>query len=131
VAADEREQGLRANLNYGHTFGHGIEAVTQYRRFLHGEAVALGMHAAGALAAELGLVDAAFVERQRACLSAYGLPVAWPELPVTETFAMMRHDKKVRAGTMKFIVPDRLGHVVQRTDVAEAQARRALEALRN
>ena len=131
VAADEREQGLRANLNYGHTFGHGIEAVTQYRRFLHGEAVALGMHAAAALAAELGLVDAAFVERQRACLAAYGLPVAWPELPVTETFAMMRHDKKVRAGTMKFIVPDRLGHVVQRTDVAEAQARRALETLRN
>jgi len=131
VAADEREHGLRANLNYGHTFGHGIEAVTEYRQFLHGEAVALGMNAAAALAAGLGMVDDAFVERQRACLAAYGLPVAWPDLPVEETLAMMKHDKKVRAGAMKFIVPDRLGHVVQRTDVAEDQARRALEALRH
>lgn len=130
VAEDEREHGLRANLNYGHTFGHGIEAVTHYEKFLHGEAVALGMHAAGHLALELGLVDRAFVERQRACIAAYGLPVAWPDIPVDATLAAMKHDKKVRAGTMKFVVADRLGHVVQRTDVTEDQARRALEALR-
>jgi 3-dehydroquinate synthase len=130
VAEDEREQGLRANLNYGHTFGHGIEAVTHYRQFLHGEAVALGMQAAGALAADLGMVSEGFVERQRACLSAYGLPVTWAKLPVDETIEAMRRDKKVRGGTMKFILADRVGHVVQRTDVTEEQARRALESLR-
>ncbi len=130
VAEDETEQGVRANLNYGHTFGHGIEAVTHYERFLHGEAIALGMIAAGALARELGLVDAAFEARQRACIAAYGLPVAWPEIPVDGTLDAMRRDKKARAGTMKFVVADRIGHVVHRTDVTEAQARRALEALR-
>ncbi|MBI5092046.1 MAG: 3-dehydroquinate synthase [Candidatus Hydrogenedentes bacterium] len=130
VAEDEREEGRRANLNYGHTFGHGIEAVTGYKQFLHGEAIALGMIAAGALAEDLGLVDAAFVERQKRCLEAYGLPVAWNEIPVDETLALMKHDKKARAGTMKFIVVDRMGHAVQRTDITEAQARRALEALK-
>lgn len=130
VAQDEREEGLRATLNYGHTFGHGIEAATGYTRFLHGEAVALGMQAAGILARKLGLVDDAFVERQKACLRAYGLPVAWPDIPIAETFAAMKRDKKARSGKMKFIVADRLGHVVQRTDVTEAQALAAIEALR-
>ncbi len=129
VSQDEREKGLRANLNYGHTFGHGIEAVTHYEKFLHGEAIALGMHAAGVLSRELGLVDTEFVERQRNCLAAYGLPVSWPEMPVDETLELMKHDKKVQAGTMKFIVIDKLGHAVQRTDVDESQARNALEAL--
>lgn len=130
VSADETEQGLRANLNYGHTFGHGIEAVTEYKHFLHGEAIALGMCAAGALALELNLVDNAFVERQRDCIAAYGLPVNWNELPVDETLAAMKHDKKVRAGKMKFVVADRMGHVLHRTDVTEDQARSALEAIR-
>jgi 3-dehydroquinate synthase len=131
VAEDEREHGLRAILNYGHTFGHGIEAVTGYGRFLHGEAVALGMCAAGALARGLAMVDAAFEQRQRACIEAYGLPVAWADLPVEDTLAAMRRDKKVRAGAMKFIVADGIGHVVQRTDVTEDQARRALDAVRS
>jgi len=129
VAADEREEGQRADLNYGHTFGHAIEAASGYTRFLHGEALALGMHAAAVLAAELGMVDAAFVKRQRAALVAYGLPVSWPGIPMDKTLAAMKHDKKVQAGTIKFILPDRMGHVVQRTDVTEPQACRALEAL--
>ena len=129
VAEDEREQGVRANLNYGHTFGHGIEAVSGYTRFLHGEAVALGMHAAGALASDLGLVDRAFCERQHACLASYGLPVSWPALPVDATLEAMRRDKKARAGTLKFVVADRMGHVVHRTDITEGQARKALLAL--
>jgi 3-dehydroquinate synthase len=131
VAEDEYEQGRRADLNYGHTFGHAIESATAYRRFLHGEAVALGMHAAALLAADLGLVDRAFVQRQRACLAAYGLPVSWSELPVDDTLQVMHHDKKARAGALRFIVPDRLGHVVHRTDVPETQVRNVLEALRN
>ena len=130
VAEDETEQGRRANLNYGHTFGHGIESVTRYTKFLHGEAIGLGMHAAGHLAKALGLVDMMFVERQRACLESYGLPVHWPELPVDETLALMKHDKKARRGTMKFVVADAMGHVVHRTDVTEVQARAALEAVR-
>ncbi len=131
MAQDEREHGLRANLNYGHTFGHGIEAVTRYEVYLHGEAIALGMHAAAALSRDLGLIGGEIVERQRACLAAYGLPVAWPELPVDEVLAAMRRDKKARAGTMKFIVVDRIGRALQRTDVTEDQARAALESLRS
>lgn len=131
VAQDEREQGLRANLNYGHTFGHAIESVTHYARFLHGEAVALGMQAAGALAMELGLVDGAFLARQGACIAAYGLPATWAELPVDEALGLMKHDKKARGGRLKFVVPDRIGHVVHRTDVTEEQAKRAFEAIRN
>jgi 3-dehydroquinate synthase len=130
VAEDELEQGLRANLNYGHTFGHAFEAVTEYRHFLHGEAVALGMHSSAVLAAKLGVVDEAFVARQRKCMTAYGLPVAWPEIPVDETLALMKRDKKSRAGTLRFVLPDRMGHVVQRTDISEAQVRESLEALR-
>lgn len=129
VAEDETEQGLRANLNYGHTFGHGIESATEYRRFLHGEAIALGMCAAGVLAHQLGMVDAAFVARQRNCISAYGLPIRWPEIPVEAVLAAMRKDKKVRAGTMKFILAQGIGRVAQRTDIAENQARAALESL--
>ncbi|MCC6795323.1 MAG: 3-dehydroquinate synthase [Candidatus Hydrogenedentes bacterium] len=129
VSEDEHEHGVRANLNYGHTFGHGIEAASNYSQFLHGEAIALGMHAAATLARDLGMVDQAFVDRQRGCIEAYGLPVAWPQMPIDRVLEAMRHDKKVRAGTMKFIVPDLMGHVVHRTDVTVDQARTALEAL--
>jgi len=129
VAMDEREQGRRAELNYGHTFGHAIEAVSEYSLFLHGEAVALGMHAAGVLAHSLGMVGTDFVARQLACIEAYGLPVVWPELPVEAALRAMRHDKKARSGKLKLILPDRMGHVVQRTDVDDAQLRKAFEAL--
>jgi 3-dehydroquinate synthase len=129
VAEDEKENGARANLNYGHTFGHAIESVTNYEQFLHGEAIAIGMVAAGALAVELGMVDAAFDARQRKIFTDYGLPVSWAQLPADEVIEAMGKDKKVRAGTMKFIVADRIGHVVQRTDIAEAQVRAALAAV--
>ncbi|MEX2015998.1 MAG: 3-dehydroquinate synthase [Candidatus Hydrogenedentales bacterium] len=130
VATDEREQGLRANLNYGHTFGHAIESVTDYKQFLHGEAIALGMCAAGALAHDLGMVDAAFVRRQQVCIEGYRLPVPWPQIPVTATLSLMKHDKKVRSGKLKFILADRLGHVVQRDDVPVERVQQALEVLR-
>lgn len=131
VAGDEKEHGARANLNYGHTFGHAIESVTNYEVFLHGEAIALGMVAAGALARALGLVDDEFVARQRGIFEAYGLPVQWPELPADAVIQAMQKDKKVRAGTLKFIVADRMGHVIHRTDVTEAQVRQALLSLRD
>jgi len=130
VSVDEREEGIRANLNYGHTFGHAIETVSGYGKFLHGEAISIGMSAAGHLARALGLVDSAFVARQEACFRAYGLPTRWAELPVADTLEAMKRDKKVRTGTLKFIVADRMGHVVHRTDVTESQAHAALEAVR-
>lgn len=130
VSEDETEQGVRANLNYGHTFGHAIESVSHYKTFLHGEAIAIGMCAAAAMARALGMVDDDFVARQRACFAAYGLPTTWPTLPVDEALDAMKRDKKVRAGLMKFILPTRMGEVVQRTDISEAQARAALEAVR-
>jgi len=130
VSADEREFGLRANLNYGHTFGHGIEAASDYKKFLHGEAISLGMVAAGSLARALGLVGDEFVDRQERCLASYGLPIRWPEIPVDRVLDAMRYDKKARAGSLKFVVADEIGHAVQRTDVTLNQARAALESLR-
>lgn len=130
VSADEREEGRRADLNYGHTFGHAIEAATDYGRFLHGEAIALGMCAAGVLARDLGLVDGPFVERQRHCIESYGLPVKWPDIPVDATLSAMKYDKKARGGALKFVLADRFGHVVHRTGVGEDLVRRALDALK-
>lgn len=130
VAEDEKEHGARANLNYGHTFGHAIEAVSEYKLFLHGEAVAIGMCAAAALGRELGLVDDRFVARQAACIAAHELPTSWPDLPVDDCLVAMRKDKKVRAGTMKFVVPTGMGSVAQRTDISEEQAARAFAAVR-
>jgi 3-dehydroquinate synthase len=130
VAEDEREQGRRAILNYGHTFGHAIEAVTHYSQFLHGEAVALGMCAAGELARSLDMVTDDFVVRQRACCATYGLPTVFAALPVDEAVAAMHKDKKARAGLLKFVLARRMGEVVQRTDITDAQAREAFSVLR-
>lgn len=130
VAEDEREHGKRAILNYGHTFGHAIETVTRYERYLHGEAVALGMCAAGAMARDLGMAGEDFVARQRACCAAYGLPTSWPELPLEEAVAALRQDKKARAGRLTFILASGMGSVVQRNDIDEERMRAAFEAIR-
>lgn len=135
VAQDEREQNIRAILNYGHTFGHAIESATRYTRFLHGEAVALGMICAAQLAVDAGLLDAESARRQRDCIGACGLPVTWVEgfqslSAVDEAVALMKHDKKARSGALRFVLPDRIGHVVQRADISREQVRKAFEALR-
>ncbi|HOQ90492.1 MAG TPA: 3-dehydroquinate synthase [Candidatus Hydrogenedentes bacterium] len=129
VAADEREQGIRAHLNYGHTFGHAIETVSGYTRFLHGEAVSLGMCAAADLARRMGMVDDGFVSRQEACLAGLGLPVRWPELPVDAAMDAARKDKKSRAGVLRFVLPTRLGEVVVRDDVPAELARQAFASI--
>lgn len=130
VAEDEKEHGKRANLNYGHTFGHAIESVTRYTKFLHGEAIALGMCAAGALALDLGLVDESFVARQRACFEGYGLPTVWEDLPVAASLEAIKKDKKARAGTLKFVLATAIGSVVHRSDILEDQVRKAFESIR-
>ncbi len=112
VAADERETtGLRAVLNYGHTFAHALEAAGNYGALLHGEAVAMGMMCAARLAARLGRMDQALVDRQQALLEAWQLPLTLPDYPGEELVNLMYRDKKVAAGQLRFVLPDRLGHV--------------------
>ena len=110
VGADEREGGLRAILNYGHTFGHAIEAGLGYGEWLHGEAVGCGMVMATALSARLGMVDAAFVDRiERLCVRAR-LPVRAPALGAERYLQLMRGDKKSEAGEIRFVLIDQTGH---------------------
>ena len=114
VGQDEREGGLRAILNFGHTFGHAIEAGLGYGAWLHGEAVGCGMVLAADLSARLGLTDAALVPRlQRLCRLA-GLPVQAPPLPIARWLGLMRGDKKAEAGEIRFVLIDGLGRAVVR-----------------
>jgi 3-dehydroquinate synthase len=111
VAADEREEsGARAVLNFGHTVGHGIEALTQYRRFLHGEAVAIGMLAACRVSQTLGLCPPALGARVQALLGRAGLPTALRgELRGPQLAAAMRTDKKVAGGRVRFVAIEDIG----------------------
>jgi 3-dehydroquinate synthase len=112
VSQDERETtGLRAILNYGHTFGHAIEAKTAYGRFLHGEAIAIGMTMAGRLAVQLGMWNASCLERQSQLLSRLGLPIEFDDVPGHELVEAMMRDKKTEHGKINFILPTQLGHV--------------------
>lgn len=111
VAQDEREGGLRAILNYGHTFGHAVENLTGYSTFVHGEAVAIGMHAAAVFAAKLGLCDDSLITRQKKLLQDAGLPVQFPALDPDAVIASFYHDKKSSAGSLRFVLPTTIGHV--------------------
>jgi 3-dehydroquinate synthase len=128
VEQDEREEtGLRAVLNYGHTFAHAFEAVSGYGTWLHGEAVAAGMVYASMLAEALGRVDAEFTQRQRKLLQAFQLPVSIPsEWPADDLIAAMYRDKKTEAGKLRFVLPTRMGHVELVNGVAENLVRRVL-----
>ena len=114
VAQDERDEGLRAILNFGHTFGHAIEAGMGYGQWLHGEAVGCGMVMAAHLSQRLGGIDAAFVERLTQLIRKAGLPVTGPALGADRYLELMRHDKKAEAGEIKFIVIDGPGHATVR-----------------
>lgn len=110
VGQDERESGLRAILNFGHTFGHAIEAGMGYGRWLHGEAVGCGMVMAAHLSCALGRVDTAFVQRLTNLIQAAGLPVVGPRLDETDNagryLELMRVDKKSEGGAIRFVVVD-------------------------
>jgi 3-dehydroquinate synthase len=127
VAADEREGGLRAILNYGHTLGHVVETLCGYGTYLHGEAVAIGMVAAGELALELGLWSADDQTRQRAVIAAAGLPGRWPPLNNAAVLECLQGDKKVRDGCVRFVLPTGLGSVEIRSDVTGEQVVAALK----
>jgi 3-dehydroquinate synthase len=117
VAADEREGGLRAILNYGHTLGHCVETLSGYGTYLHGEAVGLGMLAAGALSRHLGLWSIQDESRQRALIAAAGLPLNWPPLDPEAVLACLQGDKKVRQGKVRFVLPVAIGQVQIRDDI--------------
>jgi 3-dehydroquinate synthase len=128
VAADEREADLRAILNFGHTFGHAIEAGLGYGQWLHGEAVGCGMVMAADLSARLGGVPTEFVGRMEALCRRASLPVAAPKLDgVDHWLALMRLDKKAEAGTLRFVVIESVGRAALRA-VPETLVRETLAA---
>ena len=120
VGQDERESGLRAILNFGHTFGHAIEAGLGYGCWLHGEAVGCGMVMASDLSARLGLVPADFVDRMRALCLRAGLPVNAPDLGFERWIALMRGDKKAEGGELRFVLIEAPGRAAMRGASLEA-----------
>jgi 3-dehydroquinate synthase len=127
VAADEREGGLRAILNYGHTLGHVVETLCGYGTWLHGEAVAIGMVAAGELSLVRGLWSAEDQRRQREVIAAAGLPQRWPDLDPAAVLSCLQGDKKVREGRVRFVLPTGIGTVEIRDDSDSAAILAALE----
>lgn len=118
VAQDEKDQnGKRAALNYGHTFGHAIESVTHYQRYLHGEAVAIGMSCAANLSVRLGLCEGPVKERQDQLCHRADLPLHLPHLAIKRLIAAMKRDKKSVGGKINLILPERIGKVLQVYDV--------------
>ena len=120
VARDERESGERALLNLGHTFGHAIEALTGYERWLHGEAVGCGMCLAADLSRRLGLISQPDVDRIEQAIAAANLPTRIEGLSRAAAIAAMRGDKKSEAGQIRFIVLDRIGRAIQRSVPVDA-----------
>ena len=131
VGQDERESGLRAILNFGHTFGHAIEAGLGYGQWLHGEAVGAGMVLAAELSRALGLVDAAFTARLVRLIARAGLPVRAPVLDSKDNagryLELMRMDKKAEGGAIRFVLIDGPGRAVLRA-VPDAQVRAVIDA---
>ena len=121
VAADERETGERAVLNYGHTFGHAIETAAGYGSWLHGEAVAAGMIVAARLSERVCGLSRSDAERLVEVVAAAGLPVTPPRIALPRWLELMGRDKKVESGTMRFVLLERLGHAVVRSDVPERE----------
>jgi 3-dehydroquinate synthase len=127
VSRDEREGDLRRILNFGHTVGHALEAVTGYRRFLHGEAVGHGMRAASRIAERMGMLDSAEREALDEAITRVGpLPRA-NTLALSDIISAMHHDKKAEAGRLAFVLPIKIGRVVIRSDVPSQVVRSALK----
>lgn len=126
VAADERESGYRQILNYGHTFGHALEALTRYRRFKHGEAVAYGMIIAARLAVELGLMDRGAAENLESLVRSIGRLPPIADLDARAWLSAMQYDKKVRQKKLTYILPTTIGSVKMVTDVPTRLVTRTL-----
>jgi 3-dehydroquinate synthase len=127
VAQDETEQGLRAILNFGHTFAHAAEALAHYGGLRHGEAVAAGMVAACRLGEKVSGFRPEQTHRLEHLLGRLGLPVVLPRHPIEDYLRVMVSDKKVRGGRLRFVIPTEIGRVEVRDDIAEATVREVLE----
>lgn len=127
VAQDEKERGLRAALNYGHTFGHAIEHESGYGRYLHGEAVGMGMVMANALAVELGLMKEDEAERIKRLLAHYKIPTRYSMDEVERFYELFFLDKKSENARIKFILPRGIGDFIFRDDVPKERVLRVLE----
>ncbi len=131
VMEDEKESGVRAHLNFGHTFAHAIEAGTEYGKYLHGEAVSLGMVAAARLAVDRGRCDAGLADKLVALLTRIGLPTQANDLPATgKLMSIMGSDKKVKDGRVRLVLPEKLGAVGIVNDTPDDAVEKAWDSLR-
>jgi 3-dehydroquinate synthase len=129
VVADEREQSLRAILNYGHTFGHAFETLMGYGQVTHGQAVAWGMLAANCVAVSRGLLDEAAADRVARLLGALGLSTRPGKFEIDDIWARMLHDKKTRSGRVMLILPSAIGSAEIFNDLSREEVARAMEKL--
>lgn len=127
VRSDEHETGIRKILNFGHTAGHALEAVTHYRRFLHGEAVGLGMRTASRIAERMGLLETGEREAIDSAIAGVGRLPRANTLALDDIISAMHRDKKVQAGRAVFVLPVKLGKVVIRSDVPPKVIKAALK----
>tara|TARA_B100000700_G_C15012261_1_gene841573 strand:- start:1143 stop:2264 length:1122 start_codon:yes stop_codon:yes gene_type:complete len=131
VALDEHESGLRAILNYGHTFGHTIETLTGYGTWLHGEAVSMGMVAAGMLSRIRNLWTENDFKRQLSLLQKAGLPTKWPNINTNDVLNCLQSDKKVKDGKLRFVLPIKLGKVEIFDNVTNEEIINCLSSVNN
>ncbi len=130
VSKDEKEAGLRAILNYGHTIGHAVESLTGYRVVNHGEAVGIGMVAAGQIAVELGMWQKEDTERQNALIQKASLPTQLPSgLDIAAIVDALQLDKKVKAGKVRFVLPTQIGVVTVTDEVPAETIRQVLQGM--
>jgi 3-dehydroquinate synthase len=129
VEADEREHGVRRLLNFGHTIGHALEAITKYRRFRHGEAVAYGMLAAAELGLARGVTDEDVHTRLERMIVQMGPLPPVADLAASQALEAIRHDKKIVDGQIKFVAARTMGEAVVLEDATEDELRAALTAI--
>ena len=130
VAEDPKEQGIRALLNYGHTIGHALEAATGYQTYLHGEAVAIGMHGAARIARHLGLLEEKAFEMQQAVIAQYNLPVQYTQVDPPAIEEAITLDKKNRQGRVRWILLEDIGTPRIESDVPQSLVRQVIHELR-
>ncbi len=127
VNQDEKEAGIRAVLNYGHTFGHVVENETNYKTYLHGEAVAIGMVMANALAVELGMFTQDEADAVKALLERANLPTKYAIKDVEDFYEHFFLDKKSAKGSIKFILPDGIGNHKMISGIEDTTVKKVLK----
>jgi 3-dehydroquinate synthase len=129
VSEDEKEQGIRIILNYGHTIAHGLETATNYERFIHGEAVAIGMMGAAMISREVGLLFQEVVDRQKALLERFGLPTTFSGVDIGRILQAMELDKKVKGKKIRWVLLSGIGQPVVRDDISREVATSVIRKL--